>query len=133
MAKASERNGRAEAPYAAAVPSMEPLISAGNKMVETWMQMGTQMLEFSRRAIDQNMEIGRQMAKSASLNEAMDLQAKFTRTLVQDYLAEANKMADMSTRSLLDSFGAVQESAKAVQESAKVATTRFAPLRHAAE
>lgn len=129
MAKASERTerGAAESPYAAAVPSMEPLISAGNRLVETWMQMGTEILEFSRRAMDQNMEVGRQMAKSGSLNEAMDLQAKFTRTLVQDYLAEANKIADMSTRGLLDSFGAVQESAK-------VATTRLAPPRqHAAE
>jgi hypothetical protein len=67
------------------------------------------------------------MAKSANINEAMDLQAKFTRTLVQDYLAEANKIADMSTRSLLDSFGAVQESAKAA------ANQLTPPRHHAAE
>jgi hypothetical protein len=127
MAKPTEpRNARgaAEIPTPV-VPSMEPLLTAGNKLFETWMAMGTEILEFSRARLDQSIEASRQLARTGSLNEAIDLQAKFTRTMVQDYLSEANKIADMSTRGMLDSFGAVQESAKA-------ATSQFTP-RLAAE
>jgi phasin family protein len=127
MAKASEpRNGRSAAEIpAAVVPSMEPLLTAGNKLFETWMAMGTEILEFSRARLDQSIEASRQLARTGSINEAIDLQAKFTRTMVQDYLAEANKIADMSTRGVIESFGVVQESAKA-------ATSQFTP-RLAAE
>jgi hypothetical protein len=101
------------------VAGMEPFMQAGSKLLEAWMTVGTEILEFSKAQLDHSIEVGKAMAKSGNLNEAMELQAKFSRTLVQDYIAEANKIADLSTRNLLDSFSQIQQ---ATQEATQQAT-----------
>ena len=99
----------------ATVPNFEPFFQASNKILETWMVVGTQILEFGKTQLDHSLECSKAMAKSASLNEAIDLQQKYTRTMVQDCLSEANKLADLSTRSILDTFSAVQKAAPSVE------------------
>jgi phasin family protein len=116
MAKADETTNRnsAETLYqngrtvGAVVPDLEPLFQAGNKLLEGWMAVGTELLEFSRSRLDQNIEMGKAIAQSGSINEAMDLQARFTRDAMQDYLTEANKLADLGTRSFFESFNTLQ-------------------------
>ena len=132
MAKAEPKSGLASpTPMGQALPGMEPFMQVGSKLLDAWMAVGNEILEFSKTRLDQSIEVGKAMAKSGNLNEAMELQAKFTRSLVQDYVAEANKIADLSTRNLLDTFSQMQQ---ATQEATQQATrAASAPLRTAAE
>jgi hypothetical protein len=112
MAKTSElRQGRPAVDITGA-PSIEPFFEVGNRLFETWAAIGAEILEFSKTQLDQGLEVSRTMAKSGSVSEAMDVQARFTRSLMQDYISEANKLADMSTRSFLDSFATMQKQPK---------------------
>jgi len=110
-----------------AVGAIEPLLQAGNKWLESWMALGTEILEFSRARLDHNLEVGKAMTRTSKLEEAMDLQADYARTALRDYLNEASKLADLGTRAMLDSFSAWQGSAKAERARAE------APGKRAAE
>ena len=126
MAKATATNGRntglGAAFPTAAMPNLEPLMQASNRMLESWVALSTQILEFNKARIDQSIEASRAIASSSSINEAMDLQAKFTRSMVQEYLSEATKIADMSTRTIMDGINAIQKT-----------TSENAPTAQAAE
>jgi len=103
------------------LPDLDPLIRASNKLLEGWMAVSNEMLEFGKNRIDQSLEMSKAMAQSTSLKEAMDLQAKYTRSIVQDCLSEANKIADLSTRSLVDSLASWQSPDRAAVERAEAA------------
>jgi len=108
-------NGRGPALAAgfptASVPNLEPLMQATNRMLESWVALSTEVLEFNKARLDQSLEAGRAIASSSSINEAIDLQAQFTRNMFQEYLTEATKIADMSTRSIMDGIAAIQKTA----------------------
>jgi hypothetical protein len=91
-----------------ALGGLEPLLNAGNKLLENRVAVGSEILEFSRTRIDRNLEAGKAIVRSSSLDEAMDLQADYTRSTVRDYFAEASKLADLGTRVMLDSLWAWQ-------------------------
>ena len=103
----------------APLPDLDPLIKAGNRLFEGWMAVGNEMLEFGKSRLDQNIEIGRAIARSTSFSEAIDLQARYARTVMQDYVSEASKIADLGTRSVLDSLTVWQQ-------------TSHPPIEHAA-
>ena len=93
----------------AALASLEPLFQASNRLFEGWMAVSTEMLEFGKNRFDRGLEISKAIAQSTSLTEAIDLQATYTRSIMQDYVSEAQKIADLGTRSLLDSFSTLQQ------------------------
>src|ERR1700730_200618 len=116
MAKMDDGKNRRDAERATGcgavgMPTFDPLFQASSRFVETWMAVSNEILEFSKSRLDRGLEMGRAIAQSTSLNEAIDVQAKFTRSTVQDYLSEANKLADLGTRSLMDSFSTLQRTA----------------------
>ena len=110
-ASTARNNGIGAAFPTAGVPNFEPIVEASSKMLETWMQLSSQILEFSKARIDQSLEASRAIASSTSINEAMDVQAKYARSMVQECLTEATKIADMSTRTLIEGFTAMQKTA----------------------
>src|SRR5690348_14798850 len=97
---------------AAALTTFDPFFQAGNRLFEGWMAVGSEMLEFGKSRFDRGIEMSKAIAQSSSVNEALDLQATYTRSLVQDYVSEAQKIADLGTRSLLDSFTTLQQQAR---------------------
>jgi len=103
------------------LPDLDPLLRASNRLFEGWMAVGTEILEFGKNRLDQNIEMGKAIAQTTSLKEAMDIQTKFTRSFLEDYLNEANKLADLGTRSLLDSFSSWQQAEKHKVERAEAA------------
>jgi hypothetical protein len=113
MPKASDARNSRNTAELTGVPSIEPLFEVSSKLLETWAAVGTEILEFSKARLDQSLELSRAIANTGSVSEAMDVQARFTRSMMQDYIAEANKLADMSTRSMLDSFSTMQKQTKA--------------------
>lgn len=102
---------------------IEPIFQAGNKWLETWMAVGSELMEFSRLRLDRNLEMSKAIARSSSIDEAMELQADHARSTVREYFSEAGKIADLSTRALLDSFTVWQP---AVREATRRASTSTA-------
>jgi hypothetical protein len=91
-----------------AMHGIESMFQTSNKWLESWMAVGSEILEFSRSRFDRNLEAGKAIARSSSIDEAMELQADYTRSIMRDYFSEASKLADLGTRAFLDSFWAWQ-------------------------
>lgn len=106
-----------------ALAGIEPIFQAGNKLLETWMAVGSEILEFSRLRLDRNLEVGKAIARSSSIDEAIELQTDHARSTVREYFNEASKIADLGTRAMLDSFSVWQP---AVREATRRATTTTA-------
>jgi hypothetical protein len=110
MAEASSKTRRSpeatarDLSFDGAGATIEPFVQAGNRLLAGWVAVGNELLDFSKARLDQSLAISKALAQSASLNEAIDLQSQYARTVVQDYVAEANKIVDLGTRSLLDSM-----------------------------
>jgi hypothetical protein len=101
--------GAQEAVVGAALSSFDPIFQVSNRLLEGWMAVSSEMLEFGKNRFDRGLEMSKAIAQSSSLNEALDLQATYTRSIVQDYVSEAQKIADLSARSVLDSFTTLQQ------------------------
>ena len=91
-----------------AINNLEPLFHASNKWLEHVMAMSSELIEFSRARLDRNLEASKALARSTSIDQAVDLQADFARSMVQDYLAEAGKLADFGSRAMLETLSAWQ-------------------------
>lgn len=91
-----------------ALNGLEPIFQVGNKWFENWMAVSSEILEFSRARLDRNLEVSKAIARSSSIDEAMDLHADYARSTVREYFAEAGKLADLSTRAMLDSLMSLQ-------------------------
>jgi hypothetical protein len=96
-----------------AVPNIEPILRAGNRLLETWMTVTTEILEMSRVRIDRSIEMSRAIAKSGSISEVIDIQTKFAQTMMQDYVASANKLAGLGVRGLTDGIDQLRTPANA--------------------
>ncbi len=87
-----------------ALNGLEPIFQASNKWLENWMAVGSEILEFGRARLDRNLEASKAIARSGSIDEAMDLHANYTRSVMREYFAEVGKLADLGTRAMLDSL-----------------------------
>jgi hypothetical protein len=119
MAKAkvdTRVNGNGAASDPAAIHQFGSFLTASTKVFEAWQAIGVELIEFSKARVDQGIEMGSAVARSSSLNEAMELQAKFAQSTLNDILAEARKLAALSTRPILESFAVAQ---KATHETAR--------------
>lgn len=107
-AKRSETQVTAPFDPSQAISGIEPIFQASNKWLESWMAVSSELLEFSRARLDRNLEVGKAIARSSSFDEAMELQADYARSTVREYFTEAGKLADLSTRALLEGMMAWQ-------------------------
>lgn len=96
-----------------AAGSIEPLFQASNKWLETWMAVSSEILEFGKTRLDRSVEAGRAIARTSSIDQAVELQADYARSMMRDYMEEAGKLADMSTRAMLESLTALQPARRA--------------------
>jgi hypothetical protein len=114
--KRTADTGAQEAVFGAvALTALDPLLQASNRLLEGWMAVSSEMLEFSKTRFDRGLEMSKAIVQSSTLNEALDLQATYTRSIVQDYVSEAQKIADLGARSVLDSFTTLQQQAREKQ------------------
>jgi hypothetical protein len=110
--KRTADTGAQEAVFGTALTTLDPLLQASNRLLEGWVAVSSEMLEFGKSRLDRGLEMSKALAQSSSFNEAIDLQATYTRSIVQDYVSEAQKIADLGTRSLLESFTTLQQQAR---------------------
>jgi hypothetical protein len=113
--KRTAETGAQDAALGAALTTLDPILQASNRLLEGWMAVSNEMLEFGKNRFDRSLEMSKALAQSSSFNEALDLQTTYTRSIVQDYVSEAQKIADLGTRSLLDSFTTLQQQAREKQ------------------
>jgi hypothetical protein len=88
----------------AGVVTIDPFLQASNRLLAGWVAVGNELLEFGKARLDRSLAISKALAESGSLDQAIELQSHYARTVVQDYVAEASKIVDLGTRSLLDSM-----------------------------
>ena len=100
--------------------NLEPVFQAGTRMLEHWRVVSEELMEFGRTRLTRNIEVGRKVAQSTSLEQAIEAQAEYARTAMQDYIAESNKLAELGTRALMGSFAAWKPTATASRDEPEV-------------
>jgi hypothetical protein len=115
MAKATTQEPRGQRPGFTfdAIPGMdpasfaanlEPFFQAGTKALDTWREVSEELLEFGKSRLTRNMEMSRKLTQSPSLDKAIEAQADFARSMMQDYIAETGRLAELSTRAMAETF-----------------------------
>ena len=85
-----------------------------------WTAIGNELVEFSKARADQNIEMGKAIARLPSIDEAIELQANYAQSMMSDYLNEARKLTELDTRRLIEGFAETQRTT----ESEGARTTR---------
>ncbi len=84
--------------------NLEPFFQAGTKALDTWRVVSEELLEFGKSRLTRNIEMSRKVTESPSLDKALEAQADFARTMMQDYIAETGKLAELGTRAMAETF-----------------------------
>jgi hypothetical protein len=84
--------------------NLEPFFQAGTRALDGWRVMSEELLEFGKSRLARNMEMSRKVTESPSLDKAMEAQADFARAMMQDYIAETGKLAELGTRAMAETF-----------------------------
>ncbi len=84
--------------------NLEPFFQAGTKALDTWRVVSEELLEFGKSRLTRNIEMSRKVTESPSLDKAFEAQADFARTMMQDYIAETGKLAELGTRAMAETF-----------------------------
>ena len=84
--------------------NLEPFFQAGTKALDTWRVVSEELLEFGKSRLTRNMEMSRKVTESPSLDKAIEAQADFARSMMQDYIAETGRLAELSTRAMAETF-----------------------------
>jgi hypothetical protein len=86
--------------------NLEQFFHAGSKVMDHWRQVSDELCEFGKSLLKRNMEVGHKVTRCGSVDEALEAQTDFARTMVQDYIAESGKLAEMSTRAIFEGLSA---------------------------
>ena len=84
--------------------NLEPFFQAGTKALDSWRVVSEELLEFGKSRLNRNIEMSRKVTQSPSLDKAIEAQADFARAMMQDYIAETGKLAELSTRAMAETF-----------------------------
>jgi len=84
--------------------NLEPFFQAGTKALDTWREVSEELLEFGKSRLTRNMEMSRKVTQSPSLDKAIEAQADFARSMMQDYIAETGRLAELGTRAMAETF-----------------------------
>ena len=84
--------------------NLEPFFQAGTKALDSWRVVSEELLEFGKSRLTRNMEMSRKVTESPSLDKAIEAQADFARSMMQDYIAETGRLAELGTRAMAETF-----------------------------
>lgn len=87
-----------------ALSRIEPLLNVGNKWLESWAALSAELIEFGRAGLDRSLETSKALARSSTIDEAMDLQTDYARMTLRACFDEAGKLTDLGTRAVLESL-----------------------------
>jgi hypothetical protein len=84
--------------------NLEPFFHAGTKALDSWRVVSEELLEFGKARLTRNIEMSRKVTEAPSLDKCIEAQADFARTMMQDYIAETGKLAELGTRAMAETF-----------------------------
>ena len=84
--------------------NLEPFFQAGTKALDSWRVVSEELLEFGKARLTRNMEMSRKVTESPSLDKAFEAQADFARSMMQDYIAETGRLAELGSRAMAETF-----------------------------
>lgn len=84
--------------------NLEPFFHAGSKALDSWRVVSEELLEFGKARLTRNMEMSRKVTEAPSLDKCIEAQADFARAMMQDYIAETGKLAELGTRAMAETF-----------------------------
>jgi len=84
--------------------NLEPFFHVGTKALDSWRVVSEELLEFGKSRLTRNMEMSRKVTEAPSLDKALEAQADFARAMMQDYIAETGKLAELGTRAMAETF-----------------------------
>jgi hypothetical protein len=84
--------------------NLEPFFQCGTKALDTWRVVSEELLEFGKARLNRNIEMSRKVTQSGSLEKAIEVQADFARSMIQDYISETGKLAELGTRAMAEGF-----------------------------
>ena len=88
--------------------NLEQFFQAGTKILDSWKVVSEELLEFSKAQLTRNIEASRKVTESTSLDQAIEAQAEFCRSALEDYIAQTGKLAEIGTRAMVESMSAWQ-------------------------
>jgi|GEM_PF-3174991 hypothetical protein len=115
MAKSTTQESRGQRPGfpfdaipaldpASLTANLEPFFQAGARALDGWRVVSEELLEFGRTRFARNIEMSRKVTESPSLDKCIEAQADFARAMMQDYIAETGKLAELGTRAMAETF-----------------------------
>ncbi len=84
--------------------NLEPFFHAGTKALDSWRVVSEELLEFGKSRLTRNMEMSRKVTEAPSLDKCFEAQADFARAMMQDYIAETGRLAELGTRARAETF-----------------------------
>jgi hypothetical protein len=84
--------------------NLEPFFQAGTKALDSWRVVSEELLEFGKARLTRNIEMSRKVTAAPSLDKCIEAQADFASAMMQDYIAETGKLAELGTRAMAETF-----------------------------
>ncbi|MGH7125187.1 MAG: phasin family protein [Stellaceae bacterium] len=84
--------------------NLEPFFQAGTRALDTWRVVSEELLEFGKARLARGMEMSRKVTESSTLDKAIEAHTDFARAMMQDYITETGKLAELGTRAMADTF-----------------------------
>lgn len=99
-AKTTDRR-EADAVPPTAIPTLDSLFEAQERVLARMSAIAAAMLEFNRMGIKHAASMSEAIGSAASLGEAMELNARFTRAVLEESITTAGRIAALSMGGLL--------------------------------
>lgn len=88
--------------------SLESLFYASSKLIENWRVVNEEILEFGKTRFSRSLDASQKVAQSGRIDQAIEAQAEFARSTLRDYIAEVEKLVELSTKAVFDSISVWQ-------------------------
>jgi phasin family protein len=99
--------------------NVDAVVASGQAMFKGVQAINREVASFTQAQFSAGVEAGQAIAKSKSVQEAIDLQASYARAATDKFLAELSKLIDMSAQVASDSLSPLQARASQAVERLK--------------
>lgn len=113
LSSASEMAGRgAEAFASMGRRNVESAQAAGTTMLEAARDLQQEWLGFWQTQVQESLRAGQALAACRTPQDVMEVQADFTRSSIERFIAQAGKLRDLSTRMMAQGLEPLQTAAR---------------------
>jgi phasin family protein len=96
--------------------NIEAFIRSANAAAKGFEQINSEILTFSRQALEDGVAAAKAVMTSKSLQEAVEVQSDFAKTAFDTYVGQVSKMGDLVSTVTRDAFEPFNDRVKAIVE-----------------